>query len=431
MRILIVSPFFPPCNNIASLRPYSWAKWWAMAGHQVTVVTSDIYQLPKTLQLDCSGFNVIQTPSNVPAFYRKLTSLAKSKRKKEIDKGIYRKTSGKKTILRKILDWYEHTGVFGMLRYPDWYDWWVNKVKKLISPFDYDMVITTSAPFGAHRVGYFIKKNNPLCTWICDWRDLLTDNPNFIGIPLFHGYEHHLERLFDNNADCVITVSEDLAGFIRKRTQKTVEIIYNGFDSEYIDSVIPKKRMLPDVFSVAYVGTIYKERQNPYPLFKAVSELHNEGKIKPVEIRLLFAGNCDCKEMVFQLGIADYYIYLGYLPYDEAIKLQYNSDALLFLEHGTGEYKGIMTAKIFEYLYTANEICSIGNDPENCTRKVIRECNSGVILGNDIQAIKQYLLARIEQKKQGNPCKVNKNMNEIMKYHRKAQAEKILSLVNK
>ena len=429
MRILIVSPFFPPCNNIASLRPYSWAKWWTVAGHQVTVVTSNIYQLPKSLKLDCSGFKVIETPSNVPIFYQKLASLAKRKRKKEIERNISLKSSGKKTVLRKLLDWYEHTGVFGMLRYPDWYDWWVNKVKKLISPFDYDMVITTSAPFGAHRVGYYIKKKNPNCKWICDWRDLLTDNPNYIGIPPFHGYECHLERLFDNNADCVTTVSEDLAGFIRKRTQKTVEIIYNGFDSEYMDSVIPKKRMLPDVFSVAYVGTIYKDRQNPYPLFKAISELCGEGKIKPGDICLLFAGNCECKEMVLQLGIADYYTYLGYLPYDDAIKLQYNSDVLLFLEHGNGEYKGIMTAKIFEYIYTANEICSIGNDPENCTRKVIKECNAGVILGNDVQAIKQYLVTRIEQKKQGSPYKADKNMSEIMKYHRKTQAEKILNLV--
>ena len=431
MKILIVSPFFPPCNNIASLRPYSWAKWWSKAGHQVTVVTSDIYQLPESLKLDCSGFRVIETPSNVPIFYQKLASSAKGHRKQEIEKNTQLGIVGKKTIVRKLLDWYEHTGVFGMLRYPDWYDWWVNKVKKLINPLDYDVVITTSAPFGAHRVGLYIKKKNPRCKWICDWRDLLTDNPNYIGIPLFHCYERHLEHLFDNNADCVITVSEDLAGFIRKRTTKSVEIIYNGFDSDFIDSVVSETRMLSDVFSIAYVGTIYKDRQNPYPLFKAVSELHNEKRITPSDIKIYFAGFCDCKEMVMQLGICDYYNYLEYLPYDEAIKLQYNSDALLFLEHGNGEYKGIMTAKIFEYLYTANEICSIGNDPENCTRKVIKECNAGVTLGNDVQAIKQYLLTRIEQKKLGNPYKVNKNMSEIMRYHRKAQAEKILSLVAK
>ena len=431
MRILIVSPFFPPCNNIASLRPYSWAKWWSKAGHQITVVTSDIYQLPKTLQLDCSRFNVIQTPSNVPAFYQKLATMAKGKRSKEIERNTNLKSSGKKTILRRLLDWYEHTGVFGMLRYPDWYDWWVNKVKKLISPFDYDMVMTTSAPFGAHRVGYYIKKSNPLCEWVCDWRDLQSGNPDYKGIACFHGYEHHLERMFDNTADYVTTVSEDLATIIRKRTEKPVEVVYNGFDSEYIDSITVGGRLLPTIFSIAYVGTTYKGMRDPYPMLKAVSELHNEGKIKPRDIRLLFAGNCDCKEMVFQLGIADYYSYLGYLPYDEAIKLQYNSDALLFLEHGNGEYKGIMTAKIFEYIYTANEICSIGNDPENCTRKVIKECNAGVILGNDVQAIKQYLLTRIEQKKQGISYSAEKNMSEIMKYHRKAQAEKILSLVAK
>lgn len=40
MRILIVSTFFPPENSIASFRPYSWAKWWSRAGHEVTVVST-------------------------------------------------------------------------------------------------------------------------------------------------------------------------------------------------------------------------------------------------------------------------------------------------------------------------------------------------------------------------------------------------------
>ena len=431
MRILIVSPFFPPCNNIASLRPYSWAKWWSKAGHKVTVISSDIYQEPKNLQLDCSGFKVVQTPSNVPFFYRKLVGLAKGKRNKEIDANSKLPTVRKKSFIRKILDWYEYTGIFGMLRYPDWYDWWVNKVKKFISPFDYDMVITTSAPFGAHRVGCYIKKKNPRCTWVCDWRDLLTDNQNYTGLSIFHWYERHLEKLFDNTADYVISVSKELCDIVKRRTTKPVCVIYNGFDSEYIDAIIPQKRELSETFTIAYTGTIYKDKQDPYALFKAVSELNNEGRIKPGDIRLVFAGKCDCKEVITQLGIADFYSFLGYISYDKAIRLQYNSDALLFLEPFKGEYSGLLSGKIFEYLYTANEICSIGDDSENSTRKIIKEYNAGVAPGIDVGAIKEYLLARIRQKKQGTPYKADKNMSEIMKYQRKAQAEKILSLVTK
>src|SRR5690349_12431827 len=40
MRILIISKFFPPENSVASLRPYSWAKHWAAAGHDVSVLTT-------------------------------------------------------------------------------------------------------------------------------------------------------------------------------------------------------------------------------------------------------------------------------------------------------------------------------------------------------------------------------------------------------
>ena len=66
MKILIVSTFFPPQNSIASLRPYSWAKWWSRAGHDVTVLTTEKEEWANNLNLDCSGFTVIKTPLWIP-----------------------------------------------------------------------------------------------------------------------------------------------------------------------------------------------------------------------------------------------------------------------------------------------------------------------------------------------------------------------------
>ena len=63
MRILIISTFFPPLNSIASLRPYSWAKYWVLEGHEVTVLTLAKEEDPKVaLNYPNPGFRLIEVP---------------------------------------------------------------------------------------------------------------------------------------------------------------------------------------------------------------------------------------------------------------------------------------------------------------------------------------------------------------------------------
>ncbi|RMG05815.1 MAG: hypothetical protein D6735_04915 [Acidobacteria bacterium] len=65
-KILIVTAFFPPQNSIASLRSYSWAKYWSQSGYNVTVLTT-----PKTLHyaninIPKADYQVLEIP--IPFF---------------------------------------------------------------------------------------------------------------------------------------------------------------------------------------------------------------------------------------------------------------------------------------------------------------------------------------------------------------------------
>ena len=63
MQILIVTHYFPPENTIASLRPYSWAKYWTRSGHQVTVLTTQEPIAEQNLSLplpDCEILRVFR-----------------------------------------------------------------------------------------------------------------------------------------------------------------------------------------------------------------------------------------------------------------------------------------------------------------------------------------------------------------------------------
>ncbi|MFM8917928.1 MAG: hypothetical protein ACKOGP_09325, partial [Bacteroidota bacterium] len=61
MRILIISTFFPPQNSIASHRPYSWAKYWSKAGHEVVVLTTPKKKNSnQTIDTSQGGFQVVE-----------------------------------------------------------------------------------------------------------------------------------------------------------------------------------------------------------------------------------------------------------------------------------------------------------------------------------------------------------------------------------
>lgn len=64
MNILIVAHHFPPENAMASLRPYSWAKYWSKLGHRVCVLTTqkEVFDAPLTLDLDVTPFDVVELP---------------------------------------------------------------------------------------------------------------------------------------------------------------------------------------------------------------------------------------------------------------------------------------------------------------------------------------------------------------------------------
>ena len=66
MKILIVAAYFPPRNIVASYRPYSWAKYWTDAGHDVTVLTVEYPITKDSLDYDLSKFRVIKIKDPVP-----------------------------------------------------------------------------------------------------------------------------------------------------------------------------------------------------------------------------------------------------------------------------------------------------------------------------------------------------------------------------
>jgi len=416
-----VATYFPPQNSIASLRTYSWAKWWSKAGHEVTVVTTVKRKHENDLDLDCSGFEIVSLPipffSDASSAYHNTITKSEQKNGKLL---LY-------FIKKRYSSFLKNTGCFNTCRFPDFHDLWARNVIRKMLTSHFDLIISTGWPYSVHRVGLAMKKKYPETKWIVDWRDLWTRNHLFKGLKIFWLYERYLEKKFHNNADLVTTVSEPLADTLKKNTKTPVEVIYNGYDPDDYIKIKRSVRKENDAFTIAYTGTIYKSYQNPSALFEAVSNLKNNNCLMEDSIKIVFVGsNADVSNIVEYYNVAEFYSYLGFLPRKDALQLQYDADAVLFLEYNYPSFPGIMTGKLFEYLYIAREIIAIGIDETTVAGKLITDTKAGFCFGTDVKKIEGYLIAKIN-----NRSSFNLERNEVLvkEFEREKQAMKILDLI--
>lgn len=417
MKILIVSTYFPPKNAIASLRPYSWAKWMARYGHEVTVLT--------TTKEEISGdnifpFEVVQIKVPIISYLKKMI------------KGIQENTSNTKiswvsrvkNIYTKVADSYG----FNTVRFPDYHELWVIVSKKYLSTGSrkWDVVITTAGPYCVHRIGLFCKRKKIAKKWIVDWRDLFVDNIFFKGFFLFRPYERYLERLFNDSADVITTVSEPLCDDIQASTQTPSKIIYNGFDIEDFSSIKETERKNNDIFTIVYTGSIYNGFSNPEPLFMALS---NVRKRKDIKVKIVFAGpkNADITDLAHKYKVEDCFSYVGMISRPDALKLQYDADAVLFLTHEAPNTKGVLTGKLFEYLYISREIWAIGITETSSAGAIIADANAGICFGYDVGKIESYLEQCIDDFKYRIP---NRNIRNISKFERSFQTKQLIDIID-
>jgi hypothetical protein len=430
VKILIVAAYFPPQNGIGGLRPYSWAKWWSRAGHDVTVLTTYKKIDSSAMFMDVSGFAVVDLP--VTRYHTGVS--IKESRSTPVSRVSNAENTAKKDnpvvkFLKKILVCFSlETGCFGTIRFPDFHDFWAKKAFEKIKSQKFDMVITTGGPYSTHRVGLSLKKKYPDIKWVVDWRDLWTHHPEFKGFFLFWFHEYLLEHQFHNNADLITTVSVPFADTIKKMTKTRVEVIYNGFDFEDYYQIENRTRKNNAAFIIRYTGTYYLKYQNIIPLFTAISNLKRRNILKPGDLIIEFAGGyCDLTGIAEKWYITDFFVYIGYLTREKALQLQYDADALLFIDTELSQKnKGVLKAKLFEYLYVSKEIIAIGASENTSACALIEETHSGLCFGNDVKKIEDYLIDRIVKKI---PPSYQKDTAKINSFNRKTQAEKLLEYI--
>ena len=422
MRILIVSPYFPPQQAVASLRLHSMAETWAQAGEQVTVLTTHKQDDQRSMPLPCDGFTVVEIPYRIPRILQRLRS-------REHAPGTPHKPARKPSpVIRTLRAIKNRTGIYSTIRMPDLTDRWVAPaIQWARDNGPWDFAISSSGPYTAHLVALALRQGGEASRWGADFRDLWTQNPGGRGLFPFTIRERALERQCLATADCVTTVSEPLAESLRRQARGGVSVIYNGYRENELDSLPPESFFSNEgMTNLVYTGTVYPEYRDVLPLMEAMSKLKAGHPGIAAKLRLQVAGPLrdHWQRLTKKYGVQDMTQLYGVLPRVDALRMQRDADGLVvtaWCDPAAG-----LASKLFEYLVARAPILVIGAGPDDPIAHIVQKAGRGVSSENDVDAIADVLKTLCENPQSLSP---NPDAQYIRQFSRTVQATRLLVIM--
>jgi glycosyltransferase involved in cell wall biosynthesis len=313
-----------------------------------------------------------------------------------------------------------------------WLPFAIRAGRKIIPQENIDVIYVTAPIWTSLLIGYLLKKKTkkPL---VVDFRDPWTINPYHKSPTKLHAkIDNCLERRVMTIADYVITVSQpykrrliEKYPFLKNKT----EVIMNGFDPD--DFKYLKRQSFQGKLKIVHTGSLYSLRSPKNFLF-ALHELFQEKPALRKEIEVQFIGNYgkEAPMIVNNLGLNDSVKCIRYMSHKKCLELLVNSHILLLIIASEGtKTSGIVTGKLFEYLFSGRPILAIASK-ENIAASIVQSANAGLVVSSNEEAIKNAILELYEKWAKGKLVATTE-MAEINKYNRKVLTHKLAEIFEK
>ena len=374
-KVLIITYYWPPAGGPGVQRWLKYSKYLQRDGVPVDVLTVEpstaIYPQRDESLLNHveAGIGVFFSPDRSP-----LQLIQKIFPKKEIPYSGFANQK-KLKITDKVLRF-----VRGNLFLPDarksWNKTALPKALALMQQNSYSSIISTGPPHSSHLIAEGLKTKFPSLYWIVDYRDPWTDiyyNDLLYQTPLAKYFDRKIEKRVLEKADHIITASFGFKDIICKRwnlLEPKITPITNGYDEEDMLPIKPKRRG-----KWIYGGTL----SSVYPLHKLIQYLLSIPLEQRKEIQLNFIGSVD-DESKSKLQLLEGYQmeFKGYMPHHNLMQEYQDAElGVLLVPEGSASAKGIIPAKIFEYIGMGMYILAFGEEGSDVQR-IIEESKQGV-----------------------------------------------------
>lgn len=377
-KVLLIAFYFNQTNEIASKRLRALAKYLPQYGWEPIVIVPDL----GNLNMEGINCNVVQTP--YIDMMDKWMGKNKSNLSDESEKQetiIKDSTSVNNQVLSKIVS------IAGeIFAYPDgmkyWYKPTMEAASKIIEEENIDAIITSSWPVTSHKIGKDLKIKYQI-PWIADLRDLWNMNPYISHTHIRTYFEKRLEIKTFEQANVLTTTTPLAAETLSKLHPNNIIVpILSGFDPDDFKKLNITKTVINDKLNLTYAGSLYQGKRDPTILFKALKELIDEGLIDSNKIKLNFYGETgNLKELKTKYELNDIVNIGGFLPHDDVLMKQANSDVLLLISWNNPKEKMFIPGKVYEYLALKRPVLSIGYQ-EGSLKNLIEDTKMGAHVSN-------------------------------------------------
>lgn len=259
--------------------------------------------------------------------------------------------------------------------------------------------------------------------WVADFRDV-SQFIDGLGEALMRPMRLWQEKRVLKSASAIMTVSDGFARTLRKRHNREVVVIPNGFDPDIMTAaqsfVFPK-------FEIVYTGGINAGHPDFTPLLDALQKLCHAGKMDSDDILVSFYGEGNERRLkrLFRHPFSRVIRNWGGVPRSESLARQ--RSALILLQTAVPG-TGWMTSKIYEYLIALRPILAIPRDGDSI-EKLIRKTKAGVSCSTKDDIADQLMVWYSEWKKTGTVA-WHGDLGAILQFSRKEQAKDTARLLD-
>lgn len=395
MRILFISFFFPPYNEMSAVRTGKTAKYLLKFGHDVRVISARDQSLRSTsLPLEIPPERVVYTGwPNPRALVERVYGRGHPPPWRDEQAPVFRASARGKLVgaVQQV--------VRLVLYFPDpqvgWYFPARRAADRVTSGWKPDLIFASAGPATCLLVASALAGRYRV-PWVGELRDLWTDYHYYLFPRWRQQIEARLEHRVLASSAGLVTVSAPLAETLRSRHGKPTAVILNGFDPDDYPQALERARD-DDTLRLVYTGMIYAGRQMPDALFQAFAQLGPASD----RVRVAFYGaeaNL-VQECARRYGVERLVEIHAPVPRAEAAGAQKQADLLLLLLWNDPAQTGIYSGKLFEYIGARRPILAVGQT-NSVAAELIRERAAGVALddaGQIAAQLRQWMALKAQQ----------------------------------
>jgi len=407
MRILILSWYFPPINEIGAVRVGKLAEYLHDQGHEVWVVSGRREAEDQSLTLALPPERVIRTDwINLDYVSSPWEWFGRTKKKAFVAQAGAAAASGApvaKVVRPTTAEFGESLrGILGrnymwLVRFPDrqggWLPYLSRAASRLLHERKFDLIYASAPPFTT-LVGAAHLSRRFGVPWIAEYRDAWTQN-HYTPKP---AWRERLDVLVENrttrSASGIVAVSDPWTDHYVQRFHKPTIAIYNGYDP--VQQTANPSNGTPGLpVTIVHMGTVYWGLRDPSLLFDAIKV----AGVTPDEVQVAFYGATPAAVMprAAARGVEHFVKVPDRVPYQRALELQRINDVLLLLQ--SPDDAANVPAKTFEYFAARRPILGLGLD-HGIPARLVRERNAGLYV-TEVNAIAEQLKAWVAQKREG------------------------------